>query len=147
MIVKIKKLDEKAIIPGYAKPGDAGMDFVAISKKVENTFVEYGTGLAIEIPEGYVCLLFPRGSVSKYNLSLANCVGVLDSGYRGEIIFRFKQILDMSHVEINADFLEYEIGDKIGQMIILPYPQIELQLVDELSETERGEGGWGSSGK
>ena len=84
MEVKIKKLCETAVIPSYAKPGDAGMDLVATSRifdKYGN--VEYGTGLAMEIPEGYVVLIFSRSSIFKQELSLANTVGVIDSGYRG----------------------------------------------------------------
>ena len=96
MKVKIKKLHPDAVIPSYAKPGDAGMDLTAISKRVETgsdengEYIEYGTGLAIEIPEGHVGLVFPRSSVSKKDLFLANAVGVIDSGYRGEVKLRFK---------------------------------------------------------
>jgi dUTP pyrophosphatase len=85
MKVNIKKLDEKAVIPKYAKNGDAGLDLVAISRKETDNYIEYGTGLAIEIPDGFVGLLFPRSSISKMGLSLANSVGVVDSGYRGGI--------------------------------------------------------------
>ena len=91
MKVKIKKLCESAVIPTYAKPGDAGMDLVATSRifdKYGN--VEYGTGIAMEIPEGYVGLLFPRSSICKQDLALANAVGVVDSCFRGEIKFKFK---------------------------------------------------------
>ena len=80
MKVKIKKLNENAVIPSYSKQGDAGMDLVATSKifdKYGN--VEYGTGLAMEIPEGYVGLIFPRSSICKQDLSLSNAVGVIDS--------------------------------------------------------------------
>src|SRR5690606_10497369 len=91
MKVKIKRLHPQAVIPSYAKPGDAGMDLTATSKSYdENGNVVYGTGLAFEIPEGYVGLLFPRSSNSKTDLILSNSVGVLDSGYRGEVMFKFK---------------------------------------------------------
>lgn len=141
MKVKIKKLVENAVIPSYSKPGDAGMDLTAISYKYDkstNFCHEYGTGLSIEIPEGYVGLLFPRSSIYKYDLLLSNHVGVIDSGYRGEIKFKFKSRFIESEI--------YKIGDRIGQIIILPYPQIEFEEVTELSETERGEGGYGSTG-
>jgi dUTP pyrophosphatase len=141
MKVKIKKLDKSATIPSYAKSGDAGLDLTSISKsKEKNGMYTYGTGLAIEIPEGYVGLLFPRSSLSKYDLMLTNHVGVVDSGFRGEITFKFKQV--GSYIP-----REYEIGDRVGQLLIIPYPQIELEEVTDLNETERGSGGFGHTGK
>jgi len=139
MDVKIKKLHKNAIIPQYAKFGDAGLDLVAISEEwnEDNSIVTYDTGLSIEIPVGYVGLLFPRSSVFKTTLSLANCVGVIDSGYRGSIMFKYRYI---------EEGFVYDIGDKIGQLIIMPYPKINLVEVDELSETDRGEGGFGHTG-
>ena len=174
MEVKIKKLCESAVIPTYAKPGDAGMDLVATSRifdKYGN--VEYGTGLAMEIPEGYVGLIFARSSIFKQDLSLSNAVGVIDSGYRGEVKFKFKPTLsyiDFGTTEdihgigkesdtfdyvgiagdIQKDSIEasiYEVGDRVGQIIILPYPHIDFEEVDNLSNTERGTGGYGSTGK
>ena len=174
MKVKIKKLCESAVIPTYAKPGDAGMDLVATSRifdKYGN--VEYGTGLAMEIPEGYVGLIFARSSIFKQDLSLSNAVGVINSGYRGEIKFKFKPTLsymdfgateDVHGVgeesdtfdyvgiagDIQKDSIEasiYEVGDRVGQIIILPYPHIDFEEVDNLSNTERGTGGYGSTGK
>lgn len=135
--VKIKKLHPDATVPKYAKSGDAGMDLVAVSKEVKNTKIKYGTGLAFEIPEGYVGLIFPRSSIHKTGLTLTNCVGVVDSGYRGEVMFFFEHLFDRN---------DYEIGDRIGQIIIMPYPYIELQESEELSDTERGQGGFGSTG-
>mgnify|MGYP006379072781 FL=1 len=91
MQVKIKKLHDDAVIPSYAKHGDAGMDLTAISKQYDDHGnVCYGTGLAFEIPKGFVGLLFPRSSNTKKDLVLGNSVGVLDSGYRGEVVFKFK---------------------------------------------------------
>jgi dUTP pyrophosphatase len=140
MKVKIKKIDANAVIPKYAKPGDAGLDLTATSEKWndDNTMVTYGTGLAVEIPEGYVGLVFPRSSVSKTTLNLTNSVGVIDSGYRGEIMFKFRYL---------EEGMIYDIGDRIGQLIIMPYPQVEFEEVEDLSSTERGEGGFGSTGK
>lgn len=100
----------------------------------------YGTGLAVEIPEGYVGLLFPRSSISKKGLTLANSVGVIDSGYRGEIMFKFAITSDRPRKNS-----VYEVGDRIGQLIIMPYPKIEF-VTGELTESERGVGGFGSTG-
>ena len=171
MEVKIKKLCDSAVIPSYAKPGDAGMDLVATSRifdKYGN--VEYGTGLAMEIPEGYVGLIFARSSIFKQDLSLANAVGVIDSGYRGEIKFKFKPTLaymtfgvatNSKGIDEDSDSFDfvgviggdsetthriYEVGDRIGQIIIMPYPKISFKEVDELSATDRGEGGFGHTG-
>ena len=140
MKINIKKLHEEAIIPTYAKPGDAGMDLTAVSMEWDdNGNIIYHTGLAMEIPEGYVGLIFPRSSNAKKDLYLTNHVGVIDSGYRGEIIFKFRRTVSFNPAV-------YYPGDRIGQIIILPYPQITFNEVEELSTTERGAGGFGSSG-
>lgn len=134
--VRFKKLYEDAVVPSYAKNGDAGLDLTATHMTFEENFIEYGTGIAVEIPEGYVGLVFPRSSVSKKeNFYLKNSVGVIDSGYRGEIKLRFNQ--SDSH---------YQAGEKVGQLLILPYPTIQLEEVEELSSTDRGQGGFGSTG-
>lgn len=142
MKVLFKKLNKQAVTPSYAKDGDAGLDITAISRDIVITedyeYIEYGTGLAFEIPVGYVGLLFPRSSVSKKDILLSNAVGVIDSGYRGEVSFRFKRLAWDSAI--------YNVGEKVGQLVIIPYPQIQLEQAKELSETERGEGGYGSSG-
>ena len=139
--VKIKRLHKNSIIPSYSKIGDAGLDLVATSRFYDDfDNVCYGTGLAIEIPEGHVGLLFPRSSISKTDLTLRNSVGIIDSGYRGEITFKFNNIL-MSSCE------PYNVKERIGQLIIMPYPTIEFEEVEELSTTERGAQGFGSSGK
>jgi dUTP pyrophosphatase len=141
--VKVKKLHENAIIPSYSKSGDAGMDLTAVEIVETEDYISYKTGLAFEIPQNYVGLLFPRSSNSKKDLLLTNSVGVIDSGYRGEIELRYKRI--------KSDFADlvkkYEVGDRVGQIIILPYPQIIITEVDKLGESERGEGGFGSTGK
>jgi dUTP pyrophosphatase len=135
--VKIKKLNSNAIIPKCAHFGDAGRDVYALTKKETDKFIEYGTGLAFEVPEGFVMLIFARSSVTNKDLMLKNSVGVLDSTYRGELILRFNKLGNET----------YEIGERIGQIIIIPYPTLEFEEVDELSETKRGEGGFGSTGK
>lgn len=145
MKVNVKKLDSNAALPTYAKHGDAGMDLTATSKNYdEHGNVVYGTSLAFEIPHGFVGLLFPRSSNTKKDLILGNSVGVLDSGYRGEVVLKFK--LTQRHNCEGLQFRqEYGIGDRIGQIIIMPYPQVEFNLVDELSSSDRGVGGFGST--
>ena len=143
--VNIKKLSDNAVIPTYAKDGDAGMDLTATSKSYDDHGnVCYGTSLAFEIPKGFVGLLFPRSSNTKKDLILGNSVGVLDSGYRGEVVFKFRELLP-SERDIEFGAREYEVGDRIGQIIIMPHPQIMFNVVDELSSSDRGIGGFGST--
>ena len=146
MEIKIKKLHKDAIIPKYAKQGDAGMDLYVANWKFnvdsltdENTGVIIDSGIAIEIPDGFVGLVFPRSSIKSTGHILSNAVGVIDSGYRGSIQAYF-DIIDSS-------LMYYEVGDRFAQLIILPYPQIEFKEVKELSESERNDKGFGSSGK
>ena len=143
LIVKIKKLHENAVVPSYSKPGDAGMDLTITSVLSETkTDVTYGFGIAMEIPFGYVGLVFPRSSIRKYDLALTNCVGVIDSGYRGEIQATFKK---NNWLKQEASE-KYNVGDRGAQIIILPFPQVFMVESDELSDTERGTGGFGSTG-
>jgi dUTP pyrophosphatase len=141
VMVKVKKLVPEAVIPSYSKVGDAGMD-LTITKEIENTSfsVSYGFGIALEIPQGYVGLVFPRSSVRNQDLILSNCVGVIDSGYRGELQATFKKTQGL-------DSVKYKVGERGAQIIILPYPTIYMTEVPELSDTERGTGGFGSTGK
>ena len=121
MKVKIKKLHPPAVIPTYAKSGDAGLDFVATKVISEETYsITFGTDIAVEIPEGFVGLVFPRSSIRKYELNLSNSVGVIDSGYRGELQATFRK----THGDASET---YNVGDKIFQMIIIPYPQIQFE--------------------
>lgn len=148
MQVFFKKLDDKATIPSYSKEGDACLDFTATSKTYDDAGnVVYGTGIALAIPEGYVGLLFPRSSVSNKLQVQANSVGVIDSGYRGEIMLKFKPVEGGHSRNISSSEDQYEVGDRVGQLLILPYPQIELLEIGELPESERGDKGWGSTGK
>ena len=145
MKVNVKKLDSSAVLPTYARHGDAGMDLTATSKSYdEHGNVCYGTSLAFEIPNGFVGLLFPRSSNTKKDLILGNSVGVLDSGYRGEVMFKFRPVMPLER-DIEFGQREHEIGDRIGQIIIMPIPQIEFVEVDELSNSDRGVGGFGST--
>lgn len=139
--VKVKKLHENAVVPSYSKSGDAGMD-LTITREIDNTThsVSYGFGIAMEIPKGYVGLIFPRSSVRNQELILSNCVGVIDSGYRGELQATFKKTNGL-------DSIKYKVGERGAQIMILPYPQINIVESDELSDSERGEGGFGSTGK
>lgn len=171
MEVKVKRLSENAVIPMYGKPGDAGMDLTATSRYFDaEGNVVYGTGLAFEIPEGHVGLIFPRSSNAKKDLVLTNSVGVVDSGYRGEVMFKFKPVPffadegygegeDSSYFDFTVtpgsrfgDSYEYsidlyEVGDRVGQIIIMPYPQVVFVESEDLAPTLRGEGGFGSTGR
>lgn len=190
--VKIKKLVPEAVIPVYAKDGDMGMDVTATSVEYDkklDCFV-YHTGLAFELPKGYGMLIFPRSSNRKTNSYMANHVGILDSGYRGELLLCFKYkdsvpsilstlrsdkfiervannvdirdakalaaalikttndiVSDDSELnEFMMNFAPYKVGDRIGQIVIVPYPTVKFEETDILSESERGAGGHGSTG-
>lgn len=184
--LKVKRLSEEAQLPTKAHTADAGFDLVSTSRvfdKVGNA--TYGTGIAIEIPNGYVGLIFPRSSVANKDLTLANCVGVIDSGYRGEIMLKFKPALiyadrgsvgtddddyeGSNQTDINTQYVTahgrmetcgdvapgttpftprvYEIGERIGQLIIMPIPEVEIVEVSCLEDSDRGQGGFGSTGK
>ena len=138
--IKVKKLHPNAVIPSYSKVGDAGMD-LTITSEIENTTfsVSYGFGIAMEIPKNYVGLVFPRSSVRNQELVLSNCVGVIDSGYRGELQATFKKTNGL-------DSLKYKVGERGAQIIILPYPQVKMVESEELTNTERGDRGFGSTG-
>lgn len=140
MNIKIKKTHPNAVIPKYANPGDAGLDLVAcevISESLNR--ITYNIGLAMEIPEGYVGFIYPRSSIRNYELALSNSVGVIDSGYRGTIQATFNKLC-------GGTSKTYKVGDKVAQIIISPYPQVIFVETDNLSDTVRGEGGFGSSG-
>lgn len=144
MKVKIKKLNENAVVPTKAHATDAGFDLYCTSKEVDwdKRQIICHTGLAFEIPVGFVGLLFPRSSVSNKPLIMANSVGVIDSCYRGEVTAKFN-ITDMRQSGMN----HYQVGNKVAQIIIIPYPEIEFEEAEELSETDRGTGGYGSTGR
>ena len=137
--IKFKKLNQNAVIPKQGTAGAAGFDLTAVSIEKNETMLKYDTGIAVEIPPGYVGLVFPRSSVCKTGLSLANSVGVIDSDFRGSISFVFYKNTQC--------IVPYLPGDRIGQLLIVPIPEVEFVEVDELSETERGAGGYGSTGR
>ena len=194
LFIKLKKLDERAVIPSYAHDGDVGMDLTAIDVDYdrENDMYIYHTGIAIESDKHYGALLFPRSSNRKTDAYLCNHVGIVDSAiYRGEIMFCYK---NRTSLEIRAEmernrrffndisyksftvtngnnieftwadsaknaqsaldwvygnpmaFAPYKVGDRIGQMVVIPYPNVKISVVDNLSDTERGENGFGSTG-
>ena len=143
MTLKIKRLTEDAILPIRAHKGDAGIDLTCTSITQElnecgQLILVYHTGLAVEIPEGYVGLLFQRSSVCKKSISLTNAVGVIDSGYRGEILGKFRSTTDV----VPAIF---KPGERFAQLVIVPYLDVQIEEIAELSETQRGDNGYGSS--
>lgn len=143
--VKVKKVLDNAVLPEYQSGGAACFDLVAATKEfkpldVGPTYV-YDTGLAFEIPKGHVGLIYPRSSVTtKTTLALGNHVGVIDSDYRGTVKFEFRKTNPMFHKD-------YSVGDRIGQMMVIPIPSVSLELSENLSSTDRGEGGFGSTGE
>lgn len=174
MILKVKKLHEYAVIPSKAHASDAGFDLTVIDDGrqvyevdpktgVAHRFIEYRTGLAMEIPAGHVGLIFPRSSITKKNFMLKNSVGVIDAGYRGEVMFRFavdsEEIYQVYSNEAVQQGLTdetihtrpgmYSKGDRAGQLIIMPIPRIEIEDIGEqdFAQTDRGVGGFGSTGK
>ena len=142
MELKIKKLNENAVIPSYASASAAGADLYSCEgeltfKSGETKLVH--TGLAMEIPEGYVGLIYARsGIATKRGLAPANKVGVIDSDYRGEIMVALH-----NHSDSEA---KIDVGERIAQIVIAPYLAVNFTEVDSLDETERGEGGFGSTG-
>lgn len=154
MKVNFKKLNSLASIPSRSKEGDAGYDMTAVDIELKDNILTVHTGIAIEIPRGYAGFLFPRSSICKTDLSLTNSVGVIDSNYRGEIMCKFR--INDTVIEQNNDNLYiinsrnkprlYSVGDRCCQLIILPVPDITFEEQSELSSSERGTGGFGSTG-
>lgn len=159
-IIRFKKLSDKAVTPSKTHVVDAGYDLTATRIDVNEKYVQIGTDIAFEIPEGKVGLLFPRSSITKKDLMLKNSVGIIDASYRGEIVFRFAKNYNDLYYEFHhheQDFInsnrqlmrkanQYNVGERIGQIVIINIPSIKLEEVKELSETNRGNGGFGSTG-
>lgn len=144
MKIKIKKLDAGAVLPTRGSSQAAGYDLYA--KSTEDTVIPahqtvmVGTGIAMELPEGYFGAIFARsGLASKQGLRPANCVGVVDSDYRGEFMIALHNDTDSERVIAGKE--------RIAQMVVMPYLPVEFEEVEELTETERGEGGFGSTGR
>lgn len=157
MNIKVKKLAVNATLPTKGSIGAGGWDLYASQVTTSYHGAVVGTGLSMEIPEGYMLCLVPRSSISKYAWYLSNSFGVIDSDYRGEIKFCFSATpthldiaeahnLDIKGVLTYEEF-PYKVGDRIGQAFLLPIVETEWEEVEELTETERGEGGFGSTGK
>lgn len=144
MIVKIKKLDERAIIPTYGTDFSAGADLYSVSDCAitipPHTTVLLSTGLSVEIPIGYCGLIFARSGISiKRGLAPANKVGVIDADYRGEV-----KVALHNHTDSDATV---EPGERVAQLAIVPFLKVEFEVADELSDTVRGVGGFGSTGR
>ena len=142
--LKIQKLDEKVTVPCYQTEGAAGMDLCAFLnepvtlKSLERKLIP--TGLKMELPHGYEAQVRPRSGMSiKHGITLVNCVGTIDEDYRGELC--------VPVINISTEEFTIQNGDRIAQMIIAPVTKAEISVVTELSDTRRGEGGFGSTGK
>jgi dUTP pyrophosphatase len=146
MNLKIKKLHPDAIVPQYATDGAAcfdlhSVDDVTNGRLMVDPCIVFRTGPSFEVPPGHVMLIFSRsGHGFRHDVRLANCVGVIDSDYRGEVL-----------VKLTADWrrgdtLYVNNGDRIAQALVIPYPRVTFEVVDELSDTQRGAGGFGSTG-
>jgi deoxyuridine 5'-triphosphate nucleotidohydrolase len=150
--IKYKKLVPEAKAPYQKYETDGGFDLTAVSKFECEKYVEYGIGLAFEIPVGMIGLIFPRSSVTEEDLILKNAVGVIDSWYRGEVRCRFYGT-NVVHYSIGTEkFVDYgnnkyEVGERVAQIIFIPIPPVKLIEAQELSETERGSQGFGHTGK
>ena len=136
--VKLRRVSPNAVIPKQGTAGAAGFDLTAVRIEETDQFVKYYTGIAVEIPAGYFGMLVPRSSVVNTGLLMGNSVGIIDSDYVGELSAVF-------YLRSGCKF--YNVGDRIGQLVIVPIPAVEFVEVDELSETERGAGGYGSTGR
>lgn len=145
MELKIKKLSDKAIMPIRAHNSDAGLDLTTTSITSEinecgQFILVYHSDIAVEIPDGYVGLLFPRSSIAKKSIQFTNAVGVIDSGYRGEIMAKVRNTSGDSIPAV------YKVGEKFAQLVIVPYvSDITISEVSELQESDRGTSGYGSS--
>lgn len=140
MILKVKKLDPEAILPSYAHPGDAGLDMYSnetVTIQPGKT-VKLRSGIAMEIPDGYVGLLWDKSGLS-INHKIKSLGGVIDSGYRGESLYGLINLGDEPYT--------IEKGHKVLQMLIQKVERVEVIETDELSDTSRGTGGFGSTGK
>ena len=143
MIVKIKKLNENATVPTYGTEYSAGADLYNLNEAVTipaHKTVLIHTGLSVEIPEGYAGLIYARsGLASKRGLAPANKVGVVDADYRGEVMVALH-----NHSDIDATV---DAGERVAQLVVTPFLKVEYQLAEELSDTVRGAGGFGSTGR
>ena len=145
MTLKIKRVAENAVLPVKATKGSAGYDLTVSSVTIEYSedgvaVINYNSGIAVEIEEGHVGLLLPRSSIYRKSLTLTNCVGIIDSDYRGPVMAKFK-------LNTNTAPSVYREGERFAQLVIMPITDAKIEEVESLSETERGEGGYGSTNK
>jgi len=138
MIIEFKKLSEKAVTPVKSYVTDAGYDMTCSSVTLHDKYVQYNTHIAVNIPKDHVGLLVPRSSVSNLDIMLANSIGIIDTGYQGNIAFRYKRT--------KTPTAQYTEGDRCGQLVIMPLAVFELQEVDMFLSSSRGDNGFGSSG-
>ena len=139
--VKFQKLHPDAVVPVRANETDSGFDVVAIDDGVlaeDGRYIEYDLGFCVQPPAGYYLELFPRSSISKYDLQLCNSVGIIDEGYRGPVKVRFRPVYN------EAKF--YKKGDKIAQLILRKREDCRFMEMGSLEDTKRGAGGFGSTG-
>lgn len=146
MNLKVKKLTNEAVLPSYATDGSNGLDLTATAVIYHENVLEVRTGICVEIPQGYVGLLFPRSSISKKSFVLANSVGVIDSDYRGELILNFRVVPETSSASIFKMATAYKVGERVGQLVLMECPKIVVEEVTDLADTARGDKGFGSSG-
>lgn len=142
MEIRFKKLSETAVAPFQGSKFAAGFDLTVNELEFSNDQIKYNSNIAVEIPEGYVGLLFPRSSVYKHHILLTNSVGVIDSDYRGPIKAVFQR-----EEAIRYKISGYKVGERFAQLIIVQNPSVKYIESDTLSETERGDKGYGSTGK
>lgn len=142
MEIRFKKLSETAVAPFQGSKFAAGFDLTVDELEFSNDQIKYNSNIAVEIPEGYVGLLFPRSSVYKHHILLTNSVGVIDSDYRGPIKAVFQR-----EEAIRCKISGYRVGERFAQLIIVQNPSVKYIESDTLSETERGDKGYGSTGK
>lgn len=147
MKIRFKKLHEDAVIPFKGREADAGVDLIALTREIKVTdggwYEEYNTFIAVEVPHNHVGLIFPRSSNSDVNQVLSNSVGVIDETYRGPLKLRFKP----SNYDGVEELRHHNINERIGQLLIVPCVNIEPEESADLSTSNRGESGFGSSGK
>ena len=140
--LKVKRLTDTAKLPTYAHDGDACFDLYAddVNEMCGGTVFTCDTGLSVEVPQGYAMMIYSRsGHGFKNNMRLSNCVGVLDSGYRGTVMVKLTCDRQIQYIP--------KVGDRIAQAMLIPVPVVQFEEVTELSDSERGEGGFGSSGR
>jgi dUTP pyrophosphatase len=141
MKLKLKKLTDNVALPEYKTKGAVAMDLIATSEQIDvkNGNFIYGTGIAIEVPAGYEAQVRPRSSIREKDVVLINSPGTIDQDYRGELIVTFKPLRPGAR--------KYSVGERIAQLVIVPIVKVDIEVVEELSKTDRGDGAFGSTGK